>query len=65
MSTAGWENLISKAVLYDEMDDYKTTKKEYQALGNNSLNGREFKDNSTITSGMDKGYYDDVEIDFG
>ncbi len=48
MSTAGLENLISKAVLYDEMDDYETTKKEYQAPGNNSLNGGEFEDNSTI-----------------
>jgi hypothetical protein len=65
MSAAGWGDLISEAVLYDAMDNYATTKKEDQAPGDNSLDGREFKDNSTIMSGMDEGYDDDVKINFG
>ncbi len=62
MFAAGWEDLISEAVLYDTMDNHANRKKEDQAPGNDSLDDGEFKDNSTIMSGMDECYYDDVML---
>jgi hypothetical protein len=51
-----WEKIIEKALRYDEEEDIRGDEdKEYT---------EESEDNSTIMSGMDEGYYADVEIKF-
>lgn len=51
-----WEKIIEKALKYDEDEDIKGDDDEDTT--------DESEDNSTIMSGMDEGYYEDVEIKF-
>ena len=52
-----WEKIIDKALKYDGEEDIEEDPDE-------EAEAEESEDNSTIMSGMDEGYYEDVEIKF-
>jgi len=59
-SAETWEGHIMEAIMYTEDEDDD----DYKMKTNIEEDPEDFEDNSTIMSGMDEGYYDDVEIRF-